>query len=98
MFTKNFAIVCAKLIILQDLQYFSQPACKTDFAQVFIFWFGYTSKEHACLNGRVYGNSPRPLQTFFFWRGGGGGGVIRDKIGINLLLRPLLWALKNRYI
>ena len=29
---------------------------------------------------------------------GGGGGVIRDKIGINLLLRPLLWALKNRYI
>ena len=33
-----------------------------------------------------------------FFGGGGGGGVIRDKIGINLLLRPLLWALKNRYI
>ena len=34
----------------------------------------------------------------FFGGGEGGGGVIRDKIGINLLLRPLLWALKNRYI
>ena len=61
LFTKNFAIVSVKLIILQVLQYFSQPACKANFAQVYVFWFSYTSKEHACLNGRIYGNSPRPM-------------------------------------
>ena len=66
-----------KLITLQDLQYFSQPACKADFAQIFVFWFGCTSNKHAYLNGRVYGSSPRSMpkdcKHFFFWEGGGGG-------------------------
>ena len=61
-----------------------------------ILVFGYTSKEHACLNGRIYGNNPRSMSKdckhFFLV-------FIRDKVRINVLLRPLLWVLENsRYI
>lgn len=68
-----------------DLQYLYQSPCKTDFGQIFVFWFGYTSKKHACFNGRVYGNSPRPMskdcKDFFFLFFGGGirGGVLGIK-------------------
>ena len=46
-------------------------------------------------------NVQRLQRFFFFFLGGGGreGRGIRDKVGINLLLSPLVWVLKNsRYI
>ena len=71
-------------------------ACKADFVQVFVFWFGYTSKEirvsMAVFMGTAQDQCPKIASIFW-------GRFIRDKVGINLLLRPLLWAFKNsRYI
>ena len=41
---------------------------------------------------------PKIAKIFFFFfggGGGGGGGGVGGKVGINLLLSPLVWVLKN---
>ena len=89
LFTKNFALLQFMQINATISAILFSATMLGRFCLNFVFWFGYTSKEHMCLNGRIYGNSPRQMSKDCKHLGGGGE-VIRDKVKINLLLRPLL--------